>query len=150
MAAPNPLLLDYLFLQPLIVARLSAEVADLDQVDGIEELATATEAKVIGTRAFVLWDGETFAGDSGRAGGGSRQIVTQTWSVLLAVRNASQVDPAARNASGGVHLSNIHKALAGWTPQGTYRPFVRTNGRKPNYRANVALYPLTFSIDLTL
>ena len=144
------LLLDYLFLGPLITERLRAVVTGLDQVDGIEELAQASEAKVIGSRAFVLWDGESFAGEPGRAGGGARQIVTHTWTVLLAVRNASQVDPAARNTSAGPHLSAIHKALAGWTPDGVFRPFIRVNGRKPNYRANVALYPLTFSIDLTL
>jgi hypothetical protein len=66
------------------------------------------------------------------------------------VRNASQVASDARNRDAGPYLSSIHRALSGWTPEGTSRAFKRINGRKASYGGNTALYPLTFSITLNL
>lgn len=150
MANPN-VLLDYLFLGPLIEERVRAVVPDLDSVDGIEALSQAVETNVVAQRVFVQWGGEQFnTTDAGRSGGGANQIVTHTWVVILAKRHASQTDRSARNHSAGATLSALHKALAGWTPEGAYKPLRRANGPKPNYNANVALYPLSFSIDLSL
>lgn len=146
-------LLDYLFLQGRVMDRIESIVnADAKNVEikPIEDLRQATEANVRDNLIYVLWDGDQFAsGDGGRAGSSS-QIVTQTWSIVYAKRSADQHDRAARNSSSGPMLATLHKAIAGWTPEGTFRPFRRVNGRKPSYLASVALYPLSFSIDLTL
>ena len=100
---------------------------------------------------FVLWEGDQVeANDQGRAGLGRSQIVRQQWTVLLAVRNAAQNDPAARNESAGPFLALIHKTLSGWAPEGSARPFLRSQGRKATYTANVGLYPLTFDLSLHL
>jgi hypothetical protein len=143
------LLLDYLFLGPLIEQRLRNEVSGL-AVRGIEQLAQATEANVRSLDAFVLFEGESFAeGDAGRASSSS-QLVTQKWTVLLAVRNASQVDANGRNNAAGPYLSSMHKALSGWTPPDAFRAMRRSNGRQASYGGNTALYPLTFSITLNI
>jgi hypothetical protein len=140
------LLADYLFIGSRIEARLKSEVSGL-AVRGIELLAQATEANVRTLDAFVLYEQDLFTDAAGR---GASQLVDQVWTVLLAMRNASQVDPAARNHQAGPYLSSIHKALSGWAPEGTTRAFKRINGRKATYGGNTALYPLTFSITLNI
>ncbi|MBX3589082.1 MAG: hypothetical protein KF796_20825 [Ramlibacter sp.] len=140
------LLADYLFLQELIEARVRGQLGQDVPVMPVDEMAQVTEANLSRDTVFVLWDGERFPDD---AGGGSSTMVTQRYTLLLAKKNARQAK-GARNESAGPLLARLHKALAGWTPEGAMRPFRRANGRQPNYRASVALYPLTFSINLTL
>lgn len=148
------LLLDYLFVGALLQARLREQVpalSALGAVEGIESLAQASEKNITAPKVFLLWEGERFdTGPQGSALGGATQIVGQQWSALLAVRNAAQNTPDARNSAAGPLMSAIHKAIAGWTPPGGFRPFRRTQGRKPNYTANVGLYPLTFELSLHL
>lgn len=148
------LLLDYLFAGAQIRARLHAQVPGLaaeDSVQGIETLAQAVEKNIQAPTVFVLWEGDSIdATDAGRSGRGANQIIHQQWTLLLAVRNATQNDPDARNEAAGPYLSAMHKALAGWAPDGSVRPFTRTQGRKASYTANVGLYPLTFELTLHL
>jgi hypothetical protein len=143
----SPLLEDYLFLVAQIVARLKAQLPELDVLP-IEAMAQATERSVRTSTAFVLWEGDRF---SDQAGDGRSTAVVQSFTVVLAVRNADQVDKDARNLHAGPLLSRLHKAVAGWAPEGVYRNFRRANGpRRPNYGPNVGLYPLTFEINLVL
>lgn len=148
------LLLDYLFAGELIRTRLREQVpglASTDSVQGIETLAQAVEKNITAPTAFVLWEGDLInTGEQGTAAGGRSQLMRQQWTVLLAVRNAMQSDKAARNEAAGPFLSAIHKALAGWAPEGTVRPMLRAQGRKATYTANVGLYPLTFELPLNL
>lgn len=148
------LLLDYLFCRKLIEARLQAQVEMLaaeGSVVGIEQFKQAVERTIFAPTAFVLWEGDSFdTGPTGQALQGAAQIVRQSWTVLLAVRNADQVNADARHESAGELLSAIHKALAGWVPAGAPKPFRRAQGRKASYQPNVALYPLTFDILLHL
>ncbi|MEQ1685456.1 MAG: hypothetical protein ABL916_17570 [Burkholderiaceae bacterium] len=148
------LLLDYLFAGELIRTRLREQVPGLaapDSVQGIETLAQAVEKNITAPTVFVLWEGDLInTGEQGTAAGGRSQLMRQQWTVLLAVRNATQGDRGARNEAAGPYLSAIHKALAGWAPEGTVRPMLRAQGRKATYTANVGLYPLTFDLPLNL
>lgn len=147
------LLLDYLFMQGRIQARLEEVVnqgAKLIEIKAIEDLRQATEANTRDNLVYVLWDGDSFPSGEAQRASSSSLIVTQTWTVLFAKRSADQHDDAARNKSAGPMLATLHKALTGWTPGGAFRPFRRVNGRKPSYPGSVALYPLSFSIDLNL
>ena len=95
------LLLDYLFAGELIRTRLREQVPGLsaaDAVQGIETLAQAVEKNIQAPTVFVLWEGDQInTGEQGSAAGGRSQSMRQQWTVLLAVRNATQNDPAARN-----------------------------------------------------
>jgi hypothetical protein len=148
------LLLDYLFVRPLIVARLAQQVSVFAQpgsVKGVEELADAIERGVSAPTAFVFFAGDVFdTSEQGRASNGRSQIVQQQWCVVLVVRNADQIDGAARDTLAGPLMSTIHKALAGWVPDGSARPFVRVPGARATYNKNVAAYPLTFGLSLNL
>lgn len=140
---------DYLFIGPLIEARLAASLPELT-VSGIEQLAQATERNVRSLDAFVLWDGESFGANERERASRDSVMVDHLWTVLLAIRNASQVNADARNRQAGQVLSGIHRSLHGWTPDGLHRPLLRANGRKPSYGNSTALYPLTFSITLNI
>ena len=154
--APNAkrLLVDYLYLQAVLVARLeqvlNAEGQLKFEVIPIEDLRQMTEANVRDNLIYVMWDRDIFGTSETQRAGTASQSITQVWTGWLAKRSAQQQVRDARNVQAGPLLSTIHMALAGWTPEGAHRPFRRINGQRANYRANVGLYPLTFSIDLNL
>jgi hypothetical protein len=138
---------DYLFLQGLIEARIASQIGDQVGVEPVNQLEEIAGKNLPRDTVFVYWDGERIPDD---ASGGASTMTQQLYTVLLAKRNARQVK-GALNESAGPMLSALHRALAGWTPAGAMRPFRRSSaGRRPYYGANVALYPLTFSISLTL
>lgn len=145
---------DYLFVGAQIVERIRATVpeiapSDVMQIDEMDQADKRQAAR--GGVAFVLWDGDAFAqAQAGQALSGGAHLVQQVWTVLLLVRNAAQQPGAPRNDSAGPLLAKVHKALAGWTPPGAALPMHRTNGRRPDYKPNSGLYPLTFSIPLHL
>lgn len=136
---------DYLFIQPLLEARISAELQL--PVEPIEQLAQLDTHPLRQDCAFVMWFGERFP-DEARAGKSAQ--TAQQWLVVLGIQNVAQQDRAARNSAAGPHLARLHNVVAGWQPPGVFRPFKRINGPKPAYRANVGLYPLAFEILLNL
>jgi|JI10StandDraft_1071094.scaffolds.fasta_scaffold1125903_2 hypothetical protein len=141
------MLADYLFLQELVEARIAAQIGDQLDVQPINQLEDIAGKNLPRDTVFVYWDGERIPDD---AAGGASTMTQQLYTVLLAKRNARQVK-GALNTSAGPQLSALHKAIAGWAPPGAMRPFRRASaGRRPYYGTNVALYPLTFSISLTL
>lgn len=138
---------NYLFVQPLIAARLSDELPDVP-VRSIDSLATATENDVRDAVIYVLFEGERFTDE---AGNGLRNMVRQRYSVMLGIEHKRQNDEAGRNANAGPLLSRIHAALSGYTHESLHtRTFKRANGRPPIYTTGVALYPLTFEISINL
>jgi len=141
---------NYLFLQPLIEQRLRAVLGAELPIEGIEELAQVGETDQRPKVVYVMWAGDAFDdSDAGRAQRGASQMVRQRWMVALRIRNVSQVDKAARHKEAGSLLSQIHKAIAGWSPEGVSRAFVRSGNLAPNY-TKTSLYPLGFAIQLTL
>lgn len=150
MATPA-LLDDYLFIGPLLQARLREQIAvfaPAGAVGGVKEMAEAATRAIHAPQAYVLWDGDGFAtGDSGRAGTRSLAI-SQKWTVFVAVRHADQHQPDAVNEAAGPLLSAVHRAIHGWTPEGAFRPFSRVGGRRPVYRTNDGTYPVSFEISL--
>lgn len=145
---------DYLFVGQAIVARIQSAVPQIAPTDVmlIEQISQAgAQQGPRGPLVWVLWEGEQFAQGEGRqAMDGGAQQSTQLWTVILHVRNASQVQDDARNATAGPLLSALHRALAGWRPDGVVRGLHRAPGRRPDYQPNSALYPLTFGISLHL
>ncbi len=150
----NPALLaDYLFIGPLIEDRLRGQLPTGTPVEGIEQLSQARDAQDLrAVVVYVMWGGDRFdGGDAGRAGGGASQRLYQRWIAWIRVRNGSVVVKDARNAGAGPLLSAVHKALAGWEPDGALtRKLVRTQGPAPDYQAASGLYPLAFEINLAL
>lgn len=141
---------DYLFVGPLIVARLLAQVPNLpaEHVETPDQVLQADNRPLV---AKVMWAGDRFdQGETGRARGGASQQVHQRWLVAIGVNNPA-ADPAGRNTATGPWLSRVHTALAGWTPEGAARPLMRAQASmSPQFTPTQAIYPLGFEITLAL
>lgn len=139
------LLTDYLFIGNLLAARLRDLVADVpvEVVESPDQLMRAdNRARVL----YVLWAGDRF----GERAGGRSQQMWQRWLVVLAIKNVgAQAD--ARQAKAGPLLSQVHRAVVGWTPEGAVLTFGRADSPlRPDIRKDLALYPLGFDIQLSL
>jgi hypothetical protein len=149
MATPA-LLDDYLFLGPLLQARLVDQVPDVpvDVCETAQQVLAADRRPLV---LMVMWAGDRFdETERGRAGNGASQVVLQRWLVMLALNNASP-EKDARHLRAGPLLSAVHKALAGWTPEGSSRAMRRANAAmRPDMTPQKAIYPMGFELQLTL
>jgi hypothetical protein len=141
---------DYLFLAPLIAARLEDQVGDIP-IDVCETPEQVLQADKRTRVLMVLWAGDRVdTGADGSARGGASQLLHQRWLVMLGISNAGKTADA-RNLAAGPLLSKVHKALAGWTPEGAGRPMRRASAPlQPTFTGSKAVYPLGFEITLTL
>lgn len=141
---------DYLFLGPLIQKRLQDQVPDVP-VDVCETAAQVLAADRRALVLMVMWAGDRFVeSDSGRAANGASQVLFQRWLVMLALNNASP-EKDARHLLAGPLMSATHKALAGWTPEGTARAMRRANApMRPDITPQKAIYPMGFELSMTL
>ena len=105
-----------------IVDRLKAQVTALKSVKGAAELAALDNRLTVEPAAFVVWLSDRPRGDGGQVTGHTTQILTSTYSVVLAVRRYA--DPL-----GGAMADDIQPlrdavliALLGWAPSGC-QPF---------------------------
>ena len=137
---------DYLFVGPLIVKRLEQEVPDI-AVGLVERADQVLDADKRARVLMVMWAGDRFE-DEARAG--RSQQVYQRWLVVLALNNVGRANDA-RNALAGTLLSQVHRALAGWHPDGSPLPLKRANAPlQPTFTDSKAVYPLGFEVSLSL
>ncbi|MDO9094437.1 MAG: hypothetical protein Q8R98_04290 [Rubrivivax sp.] len=143
------LLDDYLFVGPLMKRRLELQVPDIP----VDVCETADQILAADKRAQllqVMYAGDRFVeSDDGRASRAS-QVVHQRYLVCVALNHVGQ-EKDSRHLRAGPLMSLVHKALAGWTPDGAARPFVRANAAlRPQITPQKAIYPMGFEISLTL
>lgn len=144
--------MNYLALEPLIIDRLKTEVPTLRAVLSADALADLAEGVQTTPAAYVLYDGDDVpSADGKRAGDGARQLVSQRWLVVLAVRNARGGSDAREDA--GPLLTQILAALAGYHPQPAppsqvYRPLKRAQAPRPGYHAGYGYFPLLFTTEV--
>lgn len=141
---------DYLFIGPLLVARLAEQVADIP-VDLVERPEQVLEADKRQRVIMVMWAGDRIVeGETGRAASGASQALRQRWLVVFATNNVGKA-AAARQLGVGPVLSAVHRAVAGWIPEGAARPLLRANAPlQPTYTSSKGVFPLGFEIALTL
>lgn len=139
------LLDDYLFVGPLLAQRLREQVADIP-VDVVETAEQLLQPDHRTQALFVLWAGDRF----GDRASGRGQLLHQRWLVMLAIKNVG-AQPDARHLKAGPLLSQVHRAVVGWHPEGAVRNFSRADApMRPDIRKDKALYPLGFEIELSL
>lgn len=142
---------NWLALEPLLVARLKAEVPELRAVylaADIAALDVQQDPRDAATpAAHVMYLGDQVgAGSAASAGSGEVQMVDQVWCVALVVRNARGAE--AVRADMGPLLSRVIKSLAGWAPDlPGMRPLKRSSARTaPRFDGKgKAIFPLFFS-----
>lgn len=137
---------DYWFLAPLIQARLQDQIsaAPVDICETVDQIFAADRREAV---LMVMYAGEAIL--SAAANGKSTKL-KQRWLVTLALNNVAKAADA-RQVKGGPVLSQVHAALAGWTPAGCAHPLLRANAPlRPDHTQNKALYPLGFEIELAI
>jgi hypothetical protein len=140
---------DYLFVGPLLVARLAEALPDVpvEHVERSEQVLQADQRPMV---IKVMWAGDAPTATDERSRTSNSQMIRQRWLVLLALNNASPL-PDARSTAAGPTLSKVHKALHGFTPEGAGRHMQRAAASMaPMFTNTQAICPLGFEITLPL
>lgn len=139
---------DYLFLGPLIIARITAEVTGLQKIQGAPDLDFVAQEKSYSPSASVIYLGDSVATNAGGQGGERKiQSVQQFWSVVLGVTVAdSNGDGEEARAEAGPLLGQLINKLTGWQPSPDTKPLARSARQTPAvYHDGFFYYPLIFS-----
>lgn len=136
---------DALFMGPLIVARLKAEVPALRQVLLIDDLggierdnglaAAQCPAVVVGLASMEP------TSDAGR----KTVTVVQDWHVYLGVASVAAQADRQRTVAGPL-ITQIVRALQGWVPAGINFPLGWAPGPRVRYGRDVSWFPLNWRI----
>jgi len=132
---------NYLDLEPLLIARLKAQVPSALDVLSAADLAWA-EGRTLRTPALqVFYFGDAFDDSADR---GRHMEVTQTWAVIVVIRH--QQGPSAQRGQAGELISAVIAALQGWEPSKSHGRLARKNAPAPVYgESGYAYFPLYFS-----
>ncbi|MEO5354911.1 MAG: hypothetical protein H7835_17080 [Magnetococcus sp. XQGC-1] len=124
---------NYLALGPLIVSRLQEQIqeATVSLSWGVPVLVENPLSPAI----VVLLEEDQPAEEICR---GMTQKIVQTWLVLVVIRDTDEI--------AGQMISNVYKALAGWSPDDLFYPLKRVKSpNKPDISPNgVSYFPLSF------
>jgi hypothetical protein len=141
----------YFAAEPLIVARVRAQMPALKQVFGMADLATLRDnATQFAPCVCVVYDGDEIPqAESARAGAGAAQVVLQRWVTWLIVRNVREAQRGeATREDAGPLLSSLISALAGWQPEASFRPLRRGPSPRPLYQVGTLHFPVLFLAPL--
>lgn len=143
---------NYLAIEPLLIARLEAELgAAVQAVGGVIEFEAALDDPESATpAAYVLYAGDAALQNEG--GQGTVARATQLWQVALRVRPAI-VSGRASMVVAGELMSKVIAALAGWRPPvNGFQPLrrVQDQGRTVFYDDGVALIVMDFDVRVPL
>ncbi|RUI34546.1 hypothetical protein [Pseudomonas aeruginosa] len=139
---------DYLFLEPLLVERIQAEVPGLANVSGLPDLATLEELSQVSPCVYVIYLGDEIgAGADHQGGSRAIQTVTQHWAAVLTVYYAdAQGDGEGARREAGPLLGQLIKALTGWVPEQGVGPLARSPQASPvSYSNGYFYFPLVFT-----
>ena len=139
---------DFLSAEGLITDRLKAAAPQLESVYTAQDLASAGEGAQRTPAAHVMLDG--LAPGEVRADGINARW-TQTWGIVVAVRNANPRNPSGAHNAAGPVLTEVLTALQGWRPSEDHSPLEPTSSSyRPTYRAGFAYMPLAFETRLII
>lgn len=146
MSDPDPF--DYLFLEPLLVERIRAEVPGLAAVSGLPDLSTLDDQSQVSPSVYVIYLGDQ-VGTGAQAQGGARaiQTVAQHWAAVLTVYYAdAQGDGEGARRLAGPLLGRLLKALTGWKPSADVDALARSSQvAQVSYRNGYFYFPLVFT-----
>lgn len=138
---------DYLFLEPLLVERVRAEVPGLAKVGGVPDLATVAGQQQLSPAVYLIYLGDDLSdGPPAQGGRGQVQTVTQLWAAVLALYCAdSNGEGVTARREAGPLLGQLLKALTGWIPRADVAPLTRRQGpAEAAYADGYFYYPLVF------
>ncbi|MBF0096235.1 MAG: hypothetical protein HQM04_06785 [Magnetococcales bacterium] len=125
---------NYLMLAPLILSRLREHLPQV-AVSSSWGLSAIKEAPDQLPSIVVFLEDDQPVQQTGQ---GTVQKITQTWMVLVAVRDAEE--------EAGELISRIYRTLAGWRPNQIFEPLcrVRSSYKQDVSPNGVSYFPLSF------
>lgn len=142
---------NFLALEPLLVARLAEQLADLSpkvHVMSAADLAGVTEATQITPAVHMVFF--NYRVTETRPDGTVARIV-QTWVPTVATRNVKDTRTgAAARATAGLIAWRVLQALMGFKPAGVSKPMQLVNGPGAGSSNGFAYLPLAFEAELVL
>ena len=134
---------DYLALEPLLVERISTELAGhLKAVQGAADLASIAIKQQNVPAVYVIYLGDAIGQAAGNA-----QPVDQIWAVIPAVyyADATGNGEGARRLAGPI-IGRVLAALTNWKPRIDMKPLKRVQSSTPaEYADNYGYFPLLFT-----
>lgn len=139
---------DYLFLEPLLIERIKAQVSGLAEVVAVPDLVSLEEDSQSSPSVYLVYLGDEIGSGAAHQGGLRKiQAVTQNWAAVLHVyyADATGRGEGARLEAGPL-LGQLLTALTGWIPDGCSTPLARTPKQAPvTYSNGHFYYPLVFA-----
>jgi len=137
---------NYLGAEPLLIARLQAQVPGVKAVLSAADLAGVAESKQQTPALHVLFRGYRPTRTSGE---GRVQETEQTWQVVVAVKNlrSPQTGEHAREEAGPL-LAAVLAALQGWRPSAEHTPLTLAAGAAPGFSRGYAYFPVAFGTNV--
>ncbi len=125
---------NYLMLAPLILSRLRERLPRVDVSSSWGVLAIKETPDQLPSLVVFLEEDQP----AQQTGQGTVQKITQTWMVLVAVKDTEE--------ESGELISQVYRALAGWRPGPLFEPLHRVRSSyKPDVSPNgVSYFPLSF------
>lgn len=146
MSLPN-----FLALEPLLVARLAEQLADITpkvHVLTAVDLAAVTQATQLTPAVQVIYKGHQLLESDST---GRKVRVEQTWLAVVATRNARKLatgEPARGDA--GRIATRVCQALMGHKPAMLSKPLRLVNGPQGGFMDGYQYLPLAFAAELVL
>lgn len=130
--------------EPLLIARLQANVPGLEEVASVSKLAGYRADQIPLPSIYVLPDVAEVEGDPYD---GAAQIEQQTWQVIVCV---SHLDTASAAQIAGPLLYQAIQSLVGWRPASGFLPFAYRGRLEPYYEPGYAEFPALVSTGLVI
>lgn len=132
--------------EPLIVARLKAQVASVN-VASSASIAGSTDIAGLANALFVTPGDSAVPGEAG-SGAGSAEV--ETWLVVAVVKLVpSPVKLDADYQAAGALLGSVFNALAGWQPGAGFKPMRYAGREEPLVMPGHAEFALRFTVHRT-
>jgi len=140
----NQIIENYFDAEAAIVARLEAQVPDLQKVFTPFDIADAVQSSQPNLCAHVIYAGDTLPGNE--AGQGTGRVVAQKWLVIVAQRQAqAQLQNTIQiRSAAGIVIPKVLRALQGWAPVEWMRPLSRVPAPQPGFSSSFAYFPFMF------
>lgn len=142
---------NFLALEPLLIARLEAQLADLApkvHVLAATDLAGVTEATQVTPAVHVLYQG--YRVTESRSDGSAVRI-EQTWLTVVSVRNMKNLRTGTEaRADAGLIARRTTQALMGYQPEPGSKPLRLAEGPGAGFNAGFQYLPLAFVAELVL
>jgi hypothetical protein len=136
--------------EPLIIARIAANVSGLEEVGSVSKLAGYRPDQIPLRSVYVMPGPSEVQGDPDD---GASQVVYPTWRVVVCVEHIEDTvtdDSDTTTREAGEILYQVIRSLVGWRPAPGLLPMAYRGLEEPHYEPGYAEFPALFSTGLVI